>query len=154
MFEELLRKEIRTFEKKMGLIQGTEKGLCKCCYEVSFLQCHMITEIGDSGQITAKELSKELNVDKGFISRALKDMKNKGYIRSEVCESDKRWNFVSLTEKGKELYDDIKKEMWGYYSDIISSIPEDKREQVIESLILLNKSIPFHEKNSKCECKK
>jgi DNA-binding MarR family transcriptional regulator len=154
MFEELLRKEIRTFEKKMGLIQGAEIGLCKCCYEVSFLQCHMITEIGDSEQITAKELSKELNVDKGFISRALKDMKNKGYIRSEVCESDKRWNFVSLTEKGKELYDDIKKEMWGYYSDIISSIPEDKRKQVIESLILLNKSIPFHEKNSKCGCKK
>ena len=142
MTEEILRKEIRTLEKRMGLIQDSQK-------------CHMITELGEAGRLTSKELSIELNVDKSIISRSVKELKNKGYIDSKVNEMDKRNSFLFLTESGMEMYKSISDEMGGYYSDIIGAIPSDKLEQIIDSLRILNESIcSINRKECKCDCEK
>ena len=155
MTEEILRKEIRTLEKRMGLIQDSQKGRCCCCFDVNFLQCHMITELGEAGILTSKELSIELNVDKSIISRSVKELKNKGYIDSKVNEMDKRNSFLFLTESGMEMYKSISDEMGGYYSDIIGAIPSDKLEQIIDSLRILNESIcSINRKECKCDCEK
>lgn len=59
---------------------------------------------GSDGDMTAKDICALCQEDKAAISRALKDLENKGFI---VCENDsnkKKYNtLLTLTESGKKV---------------------------------------------------
>ncbi|MFA4953013.1 MAG: transcriptional regulator [Candidatus Pacearchaeota archaeon] len=48
------------------------------------------------------------------ISTNLKKLRNKQYIIKEINEEDEREILVRLTEKGRELYEEIKRSLEGY----------------------------------------
>ena len=52
----------------------------------------------------SKDISSELNMDKGLLSRLLKQLEQKGYIYRKGTESDNRMGLINLTEKGCEVY--------------------------------------------------
>ena len=127
-----LRELIRTLEKKLGIIEENNKS--DCCLGITFAQCHAITEIGRAKQLTLNDLAFALNMDKGAMSRAVKDLVEKGFAQRYVA--------ISLTKKGEEKYNSIQSDMQKYFDKILSNIPEKKQEQVFESLMLLNQAIP------------
>ena len=135
-----LRELIRTLEKKLGIIEENNKS--DCCLGITFAQCHAITEIGRAKQLTINDLAFALNMDKGAMSRAVKDLVEKGFAQREVDERDRRYVAISLTKKGEEKYNSIQSDMQKYFDKILSNIPEKKQEQVFESLMLLNQAIP------------
>lgn len=137
--ESKLRELIRTLEKKLGIIGECNKS--NCCSGITFAQCHTITEIGRAKQLTLNDLATSLNTDKGAMSRSVKDLVKKGFVQREVDERDRRYVIISLTQKGEEKYNFIQNDMQKYFKQILSNIPEEKQEQVLESLMLLNHAI-------------
>lgn len=55
-----------------------------------------------------EEMAEYLNLDKGRIARNLASLEEKGLICRKVNENDRRQKFVSLTEKGEEIYKHIR----------------------------------------------
>ncbi|WP_297900433.1 helix-turn-helix domain-containing GNAT family N-acetyltransferase [uncultured Parabacteroides sp.] len=53
---------------------------------------------------SSKDISGELNMDKGLLSRLLKQLEQKGYIYRKGTERDNRMGLINLTEKGCEIY--------------------------------------------------
>ena len=53
---------------------------------------------------SSKDISGELNMDKGLLSRLLKQLEQKGYIYRKGTERDNRMGLINLTEKGREIY--------------------------------------------------
>lgn len=53
---------------------------------------------------TAKEISKELNMDKGLLSRLLKKLEQENYISKCNSKKDNRLEILSLSEKGLDIY--------------------------------------------------
>lgn len=53
---------------------------------------------------SSKDISGELNMDKGLLSRLLKQLQQKGYIHRQGVERDSRMGLINLTEKGCEIY--------------------------------------------------
>ena len=53
---------------------------------------------------SSKDISSELNMDKGLLSRLLKQLEQKGYICRKGTERDNRMGLINLTEKGCEIY--------------------------------------------------
>ena len=64
--------------------------------------------ISQNEGITQKELSSHLYIGKSTTAKAVKSLMNKGYIRREKDEKDKRFERLYLTEKGKEIAPRIK----------------------------------------------
>lgn len=147
MKEKKLRDQIRRLEKNIGLLQNGEYGGCCCGKEINLIQCHIITEIGNAAEISARELSKELKVDSGLLSRTIKSLEQKRYIDRTVSEVDKRCIKITLSDYGVEKYNTINNDMKDYYSGIIKELPADKVCQVIESLELLNEAIMKNEES-------
>ena len=83
--------KIKNFEMKKYGLKGTQVSCLFYLY-------------GSDGDMTAKDICSLCQEDKAAISRALKDLENKGFI---VCENDsnkKKYNtLLTLTESGKKV---------------------------------------------------
>ncbi|HOM02674.1 MAG TPA: MarR family transcriptional regulator [Acetivibrio sp.] len=135
--EKVLRELIRQIEAKLGILNEMESSCCG----VSFTQCHAITEIGRSGNISLSELAEKLNVDNSTMSKTVNNIVNKGLANREIDPNDRRYVTISLTEEGKKVFEEIEYTMNNYFKKIYENIPENKREQVLESLKLLTDAI-------------
>lgn len=86
--------------------------------------------------ISQKELSNILYVGKSTTAKAVKNLINSGYITRKQDETDKRYNRLYLTEKGKK----ITPRMSATFSEIMDifagGLSDDEFEQ---TLILLKK---------------
>lgn len=54
-----------------------------------------------------EELAEVLKIDKGTTARAIKKLEENGFVRREKDDKDKRFNRVYLTQKGKEVKNNI-----------------------------------------------
>lgn len=132
-----LRETTRLLIRKLGMLERNE---AMCC-GVTLTQCHTIIEIGRKEQITVNELSELLNLDKSTVSRTVEQLVNYGILNREPDPKDRRYVALRLTNKGEELFRSIEQRMEAYFTELIASIPEEKREQVIESLQLFSEAL-------------
>ena len=137
-----LRELIRILVRSLGML---EKSDASCC-GVTITQCHAIVEIGRKGKISLIDLADLLDVDKSTMSRTVNNLVETGLALRDMDTDNRRYIVIQLTEDGQNVFRSIEKSMETYYKDIFSSIPEDKRGQVLESLALLTEAA----KNSKC----
>lgn len=137
-----LRELVRMLMRNFGVLERNE---ASCC-DMTLGQCHAIVEIGRAGEISLNELAELLNLDNSTMSRAVNNLVDQGYAVREADKADRRYIRIVLTEQGIETYKAIESGMESYFEDILESIPEEKHEQVLESLILLEAAL----KGKKC----
>lgn len=137
-----LRELIRILVRNLGIL---EKGEATCC-GVTVSQCHAIVEIGRAEQISLNDLAELLALDKSTMSRTINNLVDSGLAIRELHAEDRRFVSIKLTNEGIKVFENIESSMEYYYNSIFSSIPEDKREQVLESLQLIIDAA----KNNKC----
>lgn len=137
-----LRELIRLLVRHLGLLEKSEASCCG----ISLAQCHAIIEIGRACEISLNELAEILGLDNSTMSRTVNNLVEKDFVIRETDANDRRYVKIKLTEKGYEIYSSIESNMDNYYKDVMDSIPEEKRDQVIESLRLLDNAI----KGKKC----
>lgn len=139
-----LRELIRILVRNLGILEKSESACCG----TTISQCHAIVEIGRAKQISLNELADLLGLDKSTMSRTINNLVEDDLATREVHPEDRRYVTINLTEKGDGVFKSIESTMEIYYKSILKSIPENKREQVIESLQLLAESV---KKNNCCK---
>lgn len=139
-----LRESIRQMERKLGML---EEGEMSCC-GISLAQCHALVEIGRAGSISLVELSRLLDLDNSTMSRTVNNLVNSGMAVRALDQGDRRYVTIRLTEAGTATFKDIEHNMNSYFEQIFNSIPEEKKEQVLDSLQILLKAIA----DSDCCC--
>jgi DNA-binding MarR family transcriptional regulator len=72
--------------------------------DLSFSDSVFLVNIGDKEGISQEEIANSLAIDKAAIARSVKNMENKGYLRTERSTVDKRAKELFLTDSGDELY--------------------------------------------------
>ncbi|MDF2590039.1 MAG: transcriptional regulator [Anaerocolumna sp.] len=132
-----LRELLRILVRNLGLL---EKSDASCC-GVTIAQCHAIVEIGRAGQISLVELADILGLDKSTMSRTINNLVEANLAIREIDSENRRYIVIQLTEKGDDIFTNIENSMHDYYSNIFTKIPDNKRQQVLESLQILTKSI-------------
>lgn len=128
------REITRILECHLGNINKTDS----CCFGISESQCFVLVEIGRKRNVSVKELSEILKLDKSGISRTVEELVQRNYVERKPSKEDRRFVILNLTLKGKERYEKIENDMNRKFKEILDKIPVDKREQVIESLELYN----------------
>lgn len=137
-----LRELIRVLVRNLGLLEKSE---ASCC-EITISQCHAIVEIGRIEKLSLNELAELLELDKSTTSRTINNLVDLGLVQREVSTEDRRYITINLTTEGEKIYKNIENSMDEYYLNVFNSIPEEKRNQVLESLELLTDAV----KNNKC----
>lgn len=128
-----LREIIRKLERKLGILDEKEM----CCCGITMAQCHALVEIGRAESISLNELAEILNLENSTMSRTVNNLVNNEMVKRDIDPQDRRYVNISLTENGSKAYGGIEASMNLYFRNVYNTIPEDKREQVIESLQLL-----------------
>ncbi len=133
-----LRECVRLLTRKLGLLEKSEASCCG----VTLSQCHAMVEIGRAGSISVNDLANMLGLDKSTMSRAVNNLVEMDLVTREPVPENRRCLCIGLTTKGQTLFSEIESGMEQYYRDVYDALPEDKREQVLESLEILANSLP------------
>lgn len=78
------------------------------------------------------QLGPKMGMEPTSLSRTLKTMEEKGWIRREVDAIDKRKVLIFLTEEGKEKRKIAKQVVLGFNDRIVESIPKGKLKTFFE----------------------
>ncbi len=134
---ETLRELIRILVRDLGIL---EKSDASCC-GVTITQCHAVVEIGRKGKISLVDLAVLLGLDKSTMSRTINNLVESDLVLRDLDAENRRYVIIQLTENGRNVFQIIEESMNGYYKSIFNSIPENKRNQVMESLQLLTNAV-------------
>lgn len=88
------------------------------------------------GRLSTGEVMEKILTTSGNIPVIVKNLEKDGFITREQDESDKRRFILDLTEKGKDLMDEIVPENLKFMDELISLWDDEDKEELI---ILMNK---------------
>lgn len=80
------------------------------------------------------QISKDLNIDKAMVTRAVKKLIEIGYLRKEENSEDSRANRLFLTDLGKEVVPLVRAEML-HWNDMITKDLQEKEEERLLDLL-------------------
>ncbi|MBO3446137.1 MarR family transcriptional regulator [Clostridium sp. CCUG 7971] len=75
-----------------------------------------------------EELSEVLNIDKGTTARAIKKLEEEGFLLRIKDERDKRAYKLYLTDKGKDVKEDIQDVLMAWENMITSQLNEEEKD--------------------------
>lgn len=97
------------------------------------------------GRLSTGEVMEKILTTSGNIPVIVKNLEKDGFITRKQDESDKRRFILDLTDKGKDLMDEIVPENLKFMDELISLWDDDEKEELI---ILMNKfRRKYEEKN-------
>lgn len=132
-FGKLLTAMIRTF-------LSLERNEIFCC-GVTMSQCSTLLAVGKKSKMTMNELSESMALATSTMTRVVDNLVRDGYIKRTQDDSDRRIVHVSLTEKGTELFQQIRRIYHEYHQRIVDNIPTSEIHSVVEALKLLKAAI-------------
>lgn len=91
--------------------------------------------------ITQDELTSIVKLDKATTARALKKLEDEGYVKRVRREDDKRFYSIMLTEKAKEIKQDIYSIMNTWEEKMRNCFTDEESKELIRLLNKLNNSI-------------
>ncbi len=90
-----IREFNRYYARILGIFDKKFLGL-----DFSVTEVRLIGEISRNPKMTAREIAAFLSIDKGYMSRMLQGLEQKGLIIREKAEKDAREKILRLTEEG------------------------------------------------------
>ncbi|KXZ20538.1 hypothetical protein AXI58_00745 [Bacillus nakamurai] len=95
---------------------------------LSNAQFDVISRIAESKKLSQQELAEKLLVTKGNITQLLQKLEQMKLIKKE-----KVWktNYISLTDEGKELYDEITPLLRDFQLNYFSKLTQEEKKQLL-----------------------
>jgi DNA-binding MarR family transcriptional regulator len=139
----LRKEELRTFRRTLREFERimTDSYGCSCAGTgVSVAQCHLLLGIEDGQPTSITDLSERLDLDRSTVSRTVEALASRGVVAREEDPQDRRFSKLVLTQEGTETAEQIHRENDQYFTRVFSSIPKERRKDVLEGFELLVKA--------------
>lgn len=108
----------------------------KCC-DLTYSQCHTLTEIGAKSEISLVDLASSLGLDTSTLSRTIQSLVVLGLVTRKTNQKDRRYVSISLSKEGRKAYEAIGNLYYEFMTRVFDRIPVRKHEAVLEGLGLL-----------------
>lgn len=100
----------------------------------SLTEVRILFEIDHMESCTANMLMDRLNIDRGYMSRILKEFESKGLIRKKNSSIDGRKFFLYLTSEGKDVLSALQDKSDKQIQKLISHLTESEQEKLVKSM--------------------
>lgn len=115
-----LRRLSRQLIRQLGLLDAACGKL-----PLSPIQAHSLIELGES-QYSIKQLADILNIDKSNASRAVSQLVEKGFAKSQANPRDNRSLVVQLTPRGRKLLLRLNEQQNQLFSEIMAQLTQEQ----------------------------
>lgn len=126
-FEELFKAMHQFHKLRLGDMMPNVSG-------ADFWAMCNIMDKGEDGKITISELAEKTKVLPSAISRTLRGLEDKGYVERTVNKNDRRNTYVEMTDRGKEVTQEVREIMCDYGKAVLSKLDENELSQLISYL--------------------
>jgi len=131
-----------TLEKSAKLIRERfNKLMSQSIYELSFEQWLILDVIGMEEGISQKRIAMFLNKEPASISRMVNKLTQKQMINKTIDDSDKKAFQLFLSDKGHEVFQNLKKKIDKEFKDVFTNIYEREINLVISIFNRLEKTL-------------
>ena len=110
------------------------------CRGTSETQCAILTEVGRSAPMSISDLAARLELDKGWISRAVEQLVQEGLVQRATHPSDRRVLVVSLTAAGRRKFTDIEECLNAQVNRVFARLTSGDRSRIAAALALLHEA--------------
>lgn len=81
--------------------------------------------------LTATALTRELQLDAGYLSRLLASLREQGLVRAQRAPHDARQNLLSLTAAGRRAFAPLERRSQQQASALLDTLPETQQQQLV-----------------------
>ncbi|MGD1867184.1 MAG: MarR family winged helix-turn-helix transcriptional regulator [Phormidesmis sp.] len=112
-------------------------GQTPCGQPVSVAEAHALIELSAQQVLSQNELAARLGLEKSTVSRLVKKMCDRDWIRPTRSDDDRRIVELSLTNTGQQVAEKLAIARQQKFEKILSNIPQDQQAGVLDSLNIL-----------------
>ncbi|PPA70485.1 MarR family winged helix-turn-helix transcriptional regulator [Jeotgalibacillus proteolyticus] len=109
----------------------------------SMSEAMLLFEINERNNATASELSEFFDFDKGYVSRIINDLSDRGLIRRVPSSFDKRKKYLHITELGEKVLRDLSNNASGNVRRMIEEIDHKDIDILIRSMEEIERILSF-----------
>jgi len=102
--------------------------------QLSVTEARVIYELENHELTTAIELSKELGLDSGQLSRILRDFKMQGLIDKQPSGTDARQKILRLTDKGQNAFAMLNARSHSRIEAMLNKVPLEDQGRLVEAM--------------------
>lgn len=139
--KQLIKSYQQTYIFAMNQIHQAISEISASTVDLSIEQFFVLREIATYDGINATELAATLAVNKSAITPKLKKLVEKGYIRRERNQLDKRAVVLTISEKGNNVYEECEKQLELLVNEWLEILGEKDSEQFFELFQKITKSV-------------
>ena len=126
---EAVRRFNRFFTRRIGVLRG---GLLHTPY--SLTEARILFEISRRDGLTASDLSRELGLDPGYLSRILARLGRRGLIDKVRSETDGRQRLLSLTSEGQDAFSLLDARSREEVAEMLGEHSEEDQRRLLEAM--------------------
>ncbi|MGS2720024.1 MarR family winged helix-turn-helix transcriptional regulator [Paraglaciecola aestuariivivens] len=128
--------------------QGLSK-IYKQSFDISIAEWRVLAQLAQQHKLCAKEVGEITAMDKSKVSRAVKLLQQKGLLSKQTKEQDNRTVYLSLSEQGTELYQQIVPKALEWEAKLFDDLAKDDRQSLLNLINKLDSSILALDLNNK-----
>jgi DNA-binding MarR family transcriptional regulator/GNAT superfamily N-acetyltransferase len=129
-----VRRFNRFYTRQIGLLQD---GYLESPF--SLTQVRVLYELAHRETTSASELSRQLGLDAGYLSRVLGGFERIGLIDSQASDIDARRSILRLTEQGREAFAPLDARSQEDIGAMLGGLSEPERARLIEAMKLIER---------------
>ena len=129
-----VRRFNRFYTKQIGVLQ--ERFLRS---PFSLTEARIVYELAQHKRITATELSSELGLDPGYLSRILQNFAKQRLISRKRSSTDGRQSIVSLSQQGKEAFATLNDNSRVEVRTMLRALPAHNRKNLVKAMQTIEK---------------
>src|SRR3954454_14970075 len=134
----------RFFTRQIGVLR---EGLLHSPY--SLTEARILFEIAHGDDLSASDLSRELGLDPGYLSRILSRLEQQGLVAKVRSETDGRRHFISLTPDGKNAFSLLDDRTRDEVAEMLDGLSEADQRRLLDAMLtiesILDKGFKFSE---------
>jgi DNA-binding MarR family transcriptional regulator/N-acetylglutamate synthase-like GNAT family acetyltransferase len=97
----------------------------------SLTEPRVLYEIALGEQQTAARLGQRLGLDRGYLSRILRNFEGRGLIRRTPSANDRRLSLLALTPQGQSVFADLDARSQAETGTLVRTLPEEAQSRLV-----------------------
>jgi DNA-binding MarR family transcriptional regulator/GNAT superfamily N-acetyltransferase len=119
----------RFYTRRIGVLQ---EGLSQTQFTLT--EARLLWEFAHRSSATAADLSRELGLDAGYLSRLLGRLKQQGLIRAARSKEDARRFDLRITAAGRQAFDPLDSRSQAEASALLHTLTESEQHDLMQSM--------------------
>ncbi|ACU60133.1 MarR family winged helix-turn-helix transcriptional regulator [Chitinophaga pinensis] len=112
--------------------------------DYSLVEARTLYEVYSHQPVSASQIMAEIHIDKGYLSRILKQFEKKGIISKEISDEDARITLVSLTEKGTQLVHELNDTSNQQIGALIKKLTKEEQQELLRHMQAIRELLGKH----------